>query len=248
MKVTHFYSYRITFFLVVAIASFIATLALFGFFQRESSSMDQSFHSSVAKSGVVRFMPIGDSYTIGLGVEEKDRWPNLLVESLAKEGIRVELLDNPAVSGYEADDAIRFELPIFERERPDLGTLFIGANDSFRQKGIGVFEQEYRELVDRMQRALTDPSRLILITIPNYGRFPAGVRYGVSAREEEMIDEYNMVIRKIGEEKGLPVVDLYMVDSMNSAEFFISDGLHPNARGIQVWHDEIFKAVRQLLK
>lgn len=249
MKVTRFYSYRITFFIVVAVVAFLATIALYGFFQRESSSMSSDGKSSTPNDGVVRFMPIGDSYTIGLGVaDEYSRWPNLLVRSLSQAGIQVELIDNPAVSGYEADDAIQFELPEFEQAKPDLGTLFIGANDSFRQKELGVFEQEYKELLDRMQMVLTNPSRLVVITIPNYAQFPAGRRYGATKSEEEVIERYNTIIRKEAEERGLKVVDLFKVNTMNSADYFISDGLHPNAKGIQVWHDAILPVVKEVLE
>lgn len=197
----------------------------------------------------VRFIPIGDSYTIGLGVSNpEDRWPNLLVKSLESEGILIKLVANPSVSGYEVSDAISRELPLFEREKPDLGTLFIGANDAFRQNDLGQFKRDYTELVDRMQASLTDKNNLVLITIPNYARFPQGVRYGANEREEALIEEYNNIIREEAYSRNLKIVDLFKIDSMNSQDFFISDGIHPNPKGIKVWHDAILPVVREVLK
>ena len=36
----------------------------------------------------IRFLALGDSYTIGEGVAEEDRWPNQLVEALKIKGIK----------------------------------------------------------------------------------------------------------------------------------------------------------------
>lgn len=41
---------------------------------------------------VLRYVALGDSYTIGEGVLEEERWPNLLVDSLADSGIEVMLV------------------------------------------------------------------------------------------------------------------------------------------------------------
>ncbi len=201
-----------------------------------------------AKNNVIRYMPIGDSYTIGLGIlNPEDRWPNLLVNSLKDEGISVKLIANPSVSGYEVTDAIERELPLFEREKPDLGTLFIGANDSFRQNNIVQFKNDYAGLVNRMQNSLTNRNNLILITIPNYARFPVAKNISDEEKDEQTIEQYNWVIREEAKRRNLKVADLYPINSMNSIDYLIPDGLHPNPKGMKVWKDVILPVVREVI-
>lgn len=194
---------------------------------------------------IIRFMPIGDSYTIGNGVKIEERWPNLLVDSLKKENIPIELIRNPAVSGYDARDALDKEIEKFERDKPDLGTLFIGANDAFRRRPLDQFRKEYIELIERMQATLPNKNRLVIITIPNYAQFPAGKEY---VSESELIEQYNRIIREEASNRGLEIVDLYLVEMLNSDDYFIKDGIHPNARGIQIWHDAILPVIKKVLK
>jgi lysophospholipase L1-like esterase len=193
----------------------------------------------------IRFMPIGDSYTIGNGVNVSERWPNLLVESLKQQNIDITLISNPSVSGYDAQDAIERELPLFEKENPDFGTLFIGTNDSFRGRDLEVFKKNYIELVDRMQNSLTNKDNLIIITIPNYATFPGAKGYAVDTEE---IEGYNRIIREIAGMRNLKVVDLYGINELVGSDYFISDGIHPSPKGINVWHNAILPVVLDVLQ
>ncbi len=56
----------------------------------------------------VRYVALGDSYTIGTSVAESERWPNQLVERIGQ----LELVANPAVNGYTSGDLIDRELPL----------------------------------------------------------------------------------------------------------------------------------------
>lgn len=197
------------------------------------------------KSHTIRFMPIGDSYTIGNGLKIEERWPNLLVESLKEEGIYVEIIRNPAVSGYTAQSALEKEIPKFERDKPDFATLFIGTNDSFQSRNLEVFRDEYVELINRMQNALTNKDQLVIITIPRYVDFPGIEGSGIT---NEDIEKYNQIIREEASKKDLKIIDLYQINTLVGKEYFISDGVHPNANGVKIWHDAIYPVVFQLLK
>jgi lysophospholipase L1-like esterase len=55
----------------------------------------------------VRYVALGDSYTIGTSVDEAARWPNQLVAALAKlPGRRLELVANLGVNGFASRDLI----------------------------------------------------------------------------------------------------------------------------------------------
>ncbi len=80
----------------------------------------------------LRYVALGDSYTIGTSVVPADRWPDQLVARLASawEGSRRStLVDNLGVNGSTSDDVIRRELPRLWPLRPEFVSLLIGVND-----------------------------------------------------------------------------------------------------------------------
>ncbi len=74
----------------------------------------------------LRYVALGDSYTIGTGVRPAERWPDQLVAALGRRNRRSSWSPTSAVNGYTSEDLIRHELPFLEadgrvRERPDRG-------------------------------------------------------------------------------------------------------------------------------
>jgi len=76
----------------------------------------------------MRWVALGDSYTIGTSVPEADRWPDRLVAALAARTppIALELVANLAVNGYASGDVIARELPQLGFLRPELASILIG--------------------------------------------------------------------------------------------------------------------------
>lgn len=196
----------------------------------------------------ISYIAIGDSYTIGLGVSEDYRWPNVLVNHLRNEGININLIANPAASGYMVLDAIKLELPVVEKAKPDFVTVLIGANDNFGQKDAGQFHQELAILLDKLQSMLKNPKNIVLITIPDYSKSPASKNYqtqGVST----LIEKYNQAIKDEASKRGFSVADIFPISqTMTGNEDYISDGLHPSAEGYAKWEKVIFPVVFKLLK
>ncbi len=196
----------------------------------------------------VTYLPIGDSYTIGNGVLEKDRWPNVVVKHLNEAGVKVQLVGNPAVSGYAVSDAILLELPLVESLKPDFVTVLIGANDNFRETPVEVFETDLKELLDKLQGMLHEPKNIVLITIPDYSKSPGGRGYDAAAISKS-IEEYNEVIKSEADSRGLEVADIFPVSqTMTGRDDYISDGLHPSAAGYAKWEQIIYPVVLEALK
>lgn len=230
---------------------FAAIIVLFGlgiFVLKNLPDSKQPKMDSSDAEGKIKYISLGDSYTIGNGVPESGRWPNVLTQHLNEAGINIRLIANPAVSGYTVEDAVRTELPVVKKLQPDFVTVLIGANDNFRQKDVDIFQKDFVGFLDELQAITPNPENIVLITIPDYGKSPA-----VAGEDTELIsksiEEYNEVIKSEANKRGLKVADIFPVSqTMTSADDYIDDGLHPSAQGYTKWEKVIYPVVYSLLK
>lgn len=186
--------------------------------------------------GSVRYMALGDSYTIGEGIASSQAFPNQLVEKLKLQGYRIELIANPSRTGFTTSDLIERELPLFEGEKPDFGTLLIGVNDWVQ----GVEEEEFRvnlkKILDRLV-AVLPPNRLIVVTIPDFSATPQGLRYGSGRDISVGISSFNEIVREESLKKNISVVDIFPISkhAKEDASLIASDGLHPSGKAYGQW-------------
>lgn len=226
------------------ITIFLALVAFFLWFKIQTK-LTLSNKISTASQYEIKYIPLGDSYTIGLGVTEENRWPNILINHLRDKGINIALIANPAISGYTIEDAINFELPVVKTLKPDFVTVLIGANDSFQGKDPLVFQKRLNELLDKLQIILTNPKNIVLITLPDHSKTPAFFQYQNQTENiSQFINLYNQIIKKEGEKRGLTVADIFLISqTVTDYKDYILDGLHPSAQGYQKWEKIIFPVV-----
>lgn len=198
----------------------------------------------------IRYVALGDSYTIGEGASEVEAWPSVLANHLRDEGINITLIANPAVTGWTTQDVIERELPVFENSDPTFATLLIGTNDWVRGVDKTTFEKNLSIILDRVQAKLPDKSKLILITLPDFSQAPNGKLYENGGDISKGISEYNDIIKNEGKKRKLTVVDIYPLSRElgNDPKMFAEDGLHPSAKGYARWEQIIFPIARDLLK
>src|SRR4051812_10663427 len=78
------------------------------------------------KGDTIRYVAIGDSYSIGEGAKPDESWPAVLTRHLREKGIKIELVANPSRTGWTTQNAIDRELPVFAEAKPTFATLLIG--------------------------------------------------------------------------------------------------------------------------
>jgi acyl-CoA thioesterase I len=202
----------------------------------------------------MRFVALGDSYTIGTSVRAEERWPNQLVAVLAAEARAagreppLELVGNPAVNGFTTRDVIAVELPQLEAFGPELASLLIGTNDVIQ--GLG--EDRYRgnlEVILDAVTALTGPGRLFGVTSPDYTVTPAGRDYGDPVIRSAGLRRHNAIFAAVLSARGIPVVDIHDLSLGAAADrsLVAGDGLHPSGRQYGLWVERIVPVVRRLL-
>jgi acyl-CoA thioesterase I len=203
----------------------------------------------------MRFVALGDSYTIGTSVAAAERWPNQLVARLADAAATglpdrptLELVGNPAVNGFTTRDVIAVELPQLAGFHPELCSILIGTNDVIQ----GVGDPEYRRNLDRILDAMvaaTSPDRAFGVTSPDYTVTPAGADYGDPTRRSGQLRARNAVFADVLAGRGIPVVDIHDISLQAAGDrsLVARDGLHPSGRQYALWVDRIAPVVERLL-
>ena len=98
----------------------------------------------------LRYVALGDSFTIGTSVAPEDAFPSQLVRAVPQ----LELVANLGVNGYSTVDLIRDELPAFERLAPGFATLLVGVNDVVQGIPPATYEADVRTILATLRRHL----------------------------------------------------------------------------------------------
>ena len=192
----------------------------------------------------VRYVALGDSYTIGTSVDPPERWPDQLVALVPA----LDLVANLGVDGFTSRDLIELELPRLAGVRPDLVSVLVGVNDVVR----GVPEASYRANVEHILEAvlaLVPAGRAFVVTTPDYTVTPAGARYGDPGERAAGVRAINAIITELAAARGVAVVDIHGL-SLRAADdrsLVATDGLHPSGAQYASWVDLIVPIVRAML-
>lgn len=208
-----------------------------------------AFSFSKQTNQEIKYLALGDSYTICTGAKESESWPLLLEKHLTQTGIKTKLVANPAKNGYSTQNLIDYELPILDKFDVDFVTLLIGVNDWVRNVDTKIFQKNLSYIIDYIQAKLSDKNKLLLITIPDFGVTPQGQYYGGGRNISEGIKEFNVIITSEAKKRGLTCVDIYEISKAmkNNASLVAADGLHPSAKEYAIWETLIFPEAKKLL-
>ena len=157
----------------------------------------------------IRYVAIGDSYSIGEGASPNESWPAVLTRHLNAQGVHVDLVANPSVTGWTTQQAIDRELPIFLKAKPNFATLQIGVNDWVQGVDAETFRKHFVFLIDQVFRVLPNKNRLLIVTIPDFGVTPTGPKYARGRNISEGIASFNKIITEESTKRGLRVVDIF---------------------------------------
>ncbi|HXB42002.1 MAG TPA: SGNH/GDSL hydrolase family protein [Bacteroidia bacterium] len=197
----------------------------------------------------IRYVALGDSYTIGTGAEENEAWPVLLTKHLNDKGLVTKLIANPARNGFSTQNLIDLELPVFDSSKADFVTLLIGVNDWVRGVDTVEFSKNLNFILNHLQEKLVLKKNILLVTIPDFGVTPQGSRYSGGRDISAGITEYNDIIKAEAKKRGLICMDIFPLSQKmkNNPSLVADDGLHPSAKEYAEWEKLIFTEVYKVL-
>jgi lysophospholipase L1-like esterase len=191
-----------------------------------------------------RYLALGDSYTIGVAVDDAERWPARLLEALREDGTDLGAVEYVAGNGWASDTLLLFAPPAELRPPYELVSVLIGVNDQFRGRPVTVFEPTLRELLARaVALAGGRRERVVVLSIPDWGFTPYG--RNEQAQVSPQIDAYNACLERVSGELGLAYVYVTDITRQGLADpsLVAWDGLHPSGRAYALFAARVFATV-----
>ncbi len=190
----------------------------------------------------VKFLALGDSYTIGQSVDAKDRWPVQLIDALRKLELECSDARIIAQTGWRTDN---LKNAITDAALPSdytLVSLLIGVNNQYQGKPVAQYAIEFEALLNTaVALAGGNKSNVFVVSIPDYGYTPFGKSN--QATISQAINSFNAVNKSITEKLGIAYFNITEIsrNGLDQAELVAADGLHPSAKMYTQWVALILK-------
>lgn len=187
-------------------------------------------------SDSVKFLALGDSYTIGESVPVNYRWPVQLADSLHHRGIDCSQPKIIATTGWRTDDLKKAMSRAKLKPKYNLVSLLIGVNNFYQGRTADEYAPEFEALLKRaIQLAGGKNTSVFVLSIPDYGYTP----FGKNNQENITagIDAFNAVNKSISEKLGVKYYSITEISrrGLGEPDLVAPDGLHPSGKMYSEW-------------
>jgi lysophospholipase L1-like esterase len=197
----------------------------------------------------VKFLALGDSYTIGEGVEPSECWPIQLATSLRGLGVEIQKPDIIAVTGWTTDELIVGIRKAKLKPEYALVSLLIGVNNQYRGYSLETYHKEFFNLLKMsVNFAGGEQDRVIVLSIPDWSVTPFAVN-----REKEIIatqiEEFNRVNSEVATKFRTHYIDITPISRRagDAPQLITTDGLHPSGLMYSQWVTKILPLALEIL-
>jgi lysophospholipase L1-like esterase len=192
-----------------------------------------------------RYLALGDSYTIGEGVAESERWPEQWAKRMNEQGHSI---NQPvriiAQTGWTTDELMQAIDDAGEIGTCQYVSLLIGVNNQYRGRSVNEFKAEFTQLAEKaIYLAGNTPQQVFALSIPDWGQTPFGQASGRDTSQiSQEIDSFNLAIESICQRLQIRYWDITSITRENSKNPLMHavDGLHPSQLTYEIWVNTLF--------
>jgi acyl-CoA thioesterase-1 len=199
----------------------------------------------------LRYVALGDSYTLGSSVSSDERWPDQLASRLPGDGPGpLELLENLAEERHTSADLIRDQLPRLNELDAEFVSLLIGAEDVVQDVPENAYAGNVATILDELLGRLP-ATRLLAVAIPDFTVAPRAEELGDPARNSAAVARANDIMGEASQMLGVAFVSEPFAisrEAIEDAALIAADGLHPSGAQYARWVDAIAPVVERLLR
>ncbi len=180
-----------------------------------------------------KIVAFGDSLTAGFGLAEKESYPYLLQEKLKADGFDYEVV-NAGVSGETSLGGLERVDWVLEQEDVQILVLELGANDLLRGLPVARMKENLAKII---KKAKAKNIRVLLCGMLAPPTMGAQYQRDYVNAFPDLASEYKVNF--------LPFLleNVALNKDLNQA-----DGIHPNVKGEIIMTENIYKALKPMLK
>jgi len=193
---------------------------------------------------MMRFLALGDSFTIGEAVAEAERWPVQLVTRLRQQDIQINDPEIIAVTGWTTDELAAGIQATNPQGPYELVTLLIGVNNQYRGWPLDVYRKEFADLLQQaIHFANGQPEHVIVISIPDWSQVPfAAQDKRTPAQISAEVGAFNTVNQDEAAKTAVNYIDVTtgFRQAAHNSDLVAADGLHPSGLMYAEWVEAIW--------
>jgi lysophospholipase L1-like esterase len=203
-----------------------------------------------APSPVLRYLALGDSYTIGQNVPVEDRFPHQTVAKLKQSGRQFAEPEYIATTGWTTGNLLSAISAANKPKNYDVVSLLIGVNNQYQGRDTTEYRMQFTQcLQEAILHAGNRKERVFVLSIPDYGVTP----FGKSMNPEKIareIDAFNNINYQVSLIFGINYIEITKGsrDAINDISLVANDGLHPSGREYQKWAEKLSAQILTVLR
>jgi len=188
----------------------------------------------------MKWLALGDSYTVGEDVAADEAWPAQVNRIVSRE-IAGATVDVIAQTGWATCDlllALKDTPPAMDYA---FVALLIGVNDQYRGRAVEAFREDLQRLCRRaIACASGRVERTVLIAIPDWSVTPFAASRDRAALATAL-DASNRLLASMAKSVGMAWIDIVDLSRRASTDpaWLAPDGLHPSGAMYAAWAERI---------
>lgn len=219
----------------IAILSFIFLLMSCGFSSAKSEFEKPREQVQVPNtvSNKPKIVAFGDSLTAGFGLSEKESYPYLLQEKLRAEGYDYDVV-NAGISGDTSSGGLERIDWSLDQENVKILVLELGGNDLLRGLPVEKMKENLSTIIKKAKAKNVKVLFCGMLAPPTMG-----------AKYQR---EFVAVFPDLANEHKVEFMPFILEGVASDPKLNQPDGIHPNAEGSKIMTDNVYQALKPLLK
>ncbi|PHX73773.1 MAG: lysophospholipase [Chitinophagaceae bacterium] len=187
------------------------------------------------------FLALGDSYTIGEGVNIQDSFPYQTADILRNKNIHLNPPIIVAKTGWTTGELYNAVVSNKLTDKYDIITILIGVNNQYRGNAIQEFSNDYEMLLQKaISLAGNKVRHVFALSIPDWSvtPFAEGREKKKIANEINAFNDMAESISRLFQVAFIDITTEYKARSSDPS-FIAQDKLHPSGKEYKAWSEKI---------
>ena len=212
-------------------------------------SVRTAFPAEDSSANKNTYLALGDSYTIGQGVQAFESFPFQTVSMLRIKGVKINDPLIIAQTGWTTTNLSKAIISQNPKGPFSVVSLLIGVNDQYQLHDTTGYRQRFYGLLQTsLYFAGGNRNRVFVLSIPDYSVTPFVRNNPMTVKTE--IGWFNEINRQVTVENGCSWINITPSTQMAATDptLLASDSLHPSGKEYAKWANELANKMQPVLQ